>query len=106
MESLALLPARKSFDDIRDNRVRCPPELRSKVEALVCRKRFYRQGMQGDVEVVCALPGDQRLMTKGHSTRSEVSNSPPTVRTHQPYPPHLPYLPHQPYHTVMRSNCS
>jgi len=59
-------PAR-AFSDIRWNRVRGFSQLRPEFEPLETRKGLDRLFVKLDEEIICALPGDERMMTEIHS---------------------------------------
>jgi hypothetical protein len=66
METIFLVPPRKSFNNVCGNRVSRPPDLLSELVPLRCRKARGRKTMQPNEQVVCALPSDERMMTEWH----------------------------------------
>src|SRR6266705_2461576 len=101
MDAVSTVPACKSFNDVRRNRIRSTSNLRTKFEPLERWKCFKRKGMNTDEEIVGALPGDEIMMSKRHSGARQHSRRVPefcpTSLTCPGCPPCLPYLPYPPY---------
>jgi hypothetical protein len=64
MQSVVLVAATISFNDVRDDRIRRLPQLRAQLESLGGWKRLQRQLVELDEHIIGALPGDERMMSE------------------------------------------
>src|SRR4029450_6212274 len=78
------MPPRESFNDVCRHRVGGLPDLAASLEALKRGKLFDRQLMELDEQVVGALPGDERVMSQRHVSKTWASTHMPGPATGPP----------------------
>jgi hypothetical protein len=82
LQSLTTVPARRSFHDVRRDRIGGAPRLAAELVSFDRRKSAHAQLMQPDEQIVGPLPGDKRMVRQARhgawkiNTRAEYPTRP------------------------------